>query len=113
MQAESADAKFNPLACTQKMPGSTDFNWNGGIPVQNYVSLDQGVEATARTLNYGADHNLYGYKAIRRRLRGNSPAWLTLRALKRSSWGTGYLAGQCLPSVARHLEDYEHLSIGQ
>lgn len=41
-------AKFNPMATTLKMPGSTNFNSVG--PVQNYTSWQQGIEANAKTI---------------------------------------------------------------
>ena len=50
---EGTSADYNPLATTLKMPGSTDFNDNGGVPVQNYVSRDQGVKATLITIRNG------------------------------------------------------------
>lgn len=50
-------AKFNPMATThgwngQGLPGHTPdhFNYNNGQPVQNYATLELGVEATAKTL---------------------------------------------------------------
>jgi hypothetical protein len=43
----------NPLNTTEDMPGAT--NWNG-VGVKRYASIDDGVEATARTLENG----LYG-----------------------------------------------------
>lgn len=110
MQAEGSTAKFNPLATTQEMPGAKNFN---SVGVKNYTSLEQGVEATAKTLNYGADRDLYGYKPIRRRLRRNAWAYWTLRAVEASIWGTGGLAVRCLPSVKRHWNEYRNLPIGQ
>lgn len=108
MQAEGGSADFNPLNTTLEMPGATNYN---SVGVKNYVSLDQGVKATARTLNYGADRNLYGYKPIRKRLRGLSSAALTLRAVERSVWGTGGLALQCLPMVKRNWSHFRNLPI--
>lgn len=46
-QAEGGNARFNPLNCTVRRPGSTDYN---SVPVQNYTSWAQGVEATASML---------------------------------------------------------------
>lgn len=40
-------AEYNPLNTEWKMPGSTDFNSAG---VQNFTSVTEGAEATARTL---------------------------------------------------------------
>lgn len=107
-QAEGSEARFNPLATTQEMPGATNFNYKG---VKNYKTLEQGVEATAKTLNYGADRDIYGYKPIRRRLRRNVWAYWTLRAVEDSIWGTGGLALRCLPGVKRHWDHYRNLPI--
>lgn len=108
MQAEGGDARWNPLNTTQEMPGATDYNWVG---VKNYASFAQGVEATVKTLNFGADRGLYGYKPIRRRLRRNAWAYWTLRAVEDSIWGTGGLALRCLRGVKRHWDYYRDLPI--
>jgi len=109
MQAEGSVAKFNPLATTQEMPGATNFN---SVGVKHYKTLEQGVEATAKTLNYGADRGLYGYKPIRRRLRRNAWAYWTLRAVEGSIWGTGGLALRCLRGTKNHWDNYRNLPIG-
>ena len=56
---EFTQARWNPLATTHRMKRSTSFNEVG---VQNYVSLTQGVRASAETLTGGATS--YGYQAI-------------------------------------------------
>jgi hypothetical protein len=109
IQAEGSMARFNPLDCVQVMPGSTPFNWNGGFPVQNYVSLEQGLAATVKTI----ERPEHGYPPILRALRGNDTALEILEALRDSAWGTGGLAITCLPGVANHLRDYELRTIGQ
>jgi len=58
MQAEGDAGRFNPLNTTHAMPGATDFN---SVGVKNYASFEDGVKATAETLNYGAQRGLYGY----------------------------------------------------
>lgn len=108
MQAEGSEARFNPLATTQEWEGATNFN---AVGVKHYRSLEDGVAATAKTLNYGADRDLYGYKPIRRRLRRNAWAYWTLRAVEASVWGTGGLALRCLPGVKRHWDHYRNLPI--
>ncbi len=54
---ENTTAKFNPLATTQHMPGSTplggDPNQNNGNPVQEYLTFADGVAATVKTLQNG------------------------------------------------------------
>jgi len=49
--AEFTQAAWNPLADTLAMSGSTSFN---SVGVQNYVSLDQGLQATRFTLVNGS-----------------------------------------------------------
>jgi hypothetical protein len=56
---EGTDARFNPLATTHWMPGSTDFN---SVGVKNYRSVAQGLAAARETLEQGADS--YGYEPI-------------------------------------------------
>lgn len=108
MQAEGGSAAYNPLNTTLLMPGSTNYN---SVGVQNYTSFRQGIEATAYTLNYGADRGLYGYKPIRRRLRRSAWAKWTLTAVERSVWGTGGLALRCLPMVKRNWDYFRNLPI--
>jgi hypothetical protein len=110
MQAEGDAGRFNPLNTTKDEPGATNFNWVG---VKNYASFEDGVRATADTLNYGADRGLYGYGPIRRRLRLNKPAYRVLLAVERSAWGTGGLALLCLPLVSARQTFYQHHRISQ
>lgn len=104
--AEGTTAKWNPLATTKKMPGSTNFNSTG---VQNYDSPQQGLEATIKTLREPG-HN---YAPILRRLHRNRWAYWTLRAVAASSWGTGSLALRLLPYVRRDYDRYAGQPIGQ
>jgi hypothetical protein len=110
MQAEGDAGRFNPLNSTHEMPDATDFNWVG---VKDYKSFEDGVEATAETLNYGARRNLYGYREIRQGLRDNLPARRTLFAVERSQWGTGGLALLCLPLVSAQSTRFQHHRISQ
>lgn len=110
MQAEGSTAKFNPLATTQEWADATNFN---SVGVKNYSSFKDGVSATAKTLNYGADRDIYGYKPIRRRLRRNAWAYWSLRAVENSIWGTGGLALRCLPGVKKYWDHYRTYPIGQ
>jgi hypothetical protein len=105
MQAEGDAGRFNPLNTTHDWPGATDFNWVG---VKNYDSFEDGVAATAVTLNYGADRGLYGYRQIRRDLRLSEPASQTLGAVERSEWGTGGLALKVLQTVPILSALYAH-----
>jgi hypothetical protein len=110
---EGTDAVFNPLATTYKMPGSTKFN---SVGVQNYTSLNQGLEATRLTLERG--WTIYGYKRIVTRLENCAPARRTARAIKRSSWCAGCTGGQyvigLIPEVTADYETYaaRFISVG-
>jgi hypothetical protein len=53
-------AQFNPMATTQQMPGSTQYNSAG---VQNYPDAKTGATATAQTLTNGKYPNIV--KALR------------------------------------------------
>jgi hypothetical protein len=110
MQAEGDAGRFNPLNTTHAAPGATDFNWVG---VKNYVNFGQGVWATAETLHYGANRNLYGYRAIRSHLRNNDFAAETLGAVERSAWGTGGLALRVLQTVPILSNLYAHHRLAQ
>jgi hypothetical protein len=81
MQTEGGGARNNPFNTTQRMVGSTDYNSAG---VQNYVSPEQGIAATVRTLHYAG----HGYELIIRRLRRNATATDIIRAIGYSDWGT-------------------------
>lgn len=107
-RAEGSEARFNPLATTQEWAGSSNFN---SVGVKNYASLEDGIAATAKTLNYGADRGLYGYKPIRRRLRKGRWAYWILRAVELSAWGTGGLALRCLRSTKTYWDLNRNLPI--
>jgi hypothetical protein len=86
--AESTAAIFNPLATTRDMPGATDMN---SVGVKDYVSLEQGLDASRDTLLMGADSYLYG--AIVERLQGCASAEATARAINASAWCRGCVGG--------------------
>jgi hypothetical protein len=86
MKAEGGSAKFNPMNTTQTAPGATDYNSAG---VKNYTSWNQGVNATASTLQNGS------YGDVLAALRGNRGPQAVAQAVGRSPWGTnGQLMGQ-------------------
>ena len=100
---EFTQAAWNPLATTHRMTGSTDFN---SVGVQNYVSLEQGLQATQETIDHGWD--VYGYGAIVRSLRGCSDALATAHAIAASSWCPGCLGGNYVVGVVPKVEaDFE------
>ena len=96
MQTEGYGGKNNPLNTTLPMPGSTIYNSHG---VRNYVSLEQGCEAAAKTLL--VSDTAYGYRKIITKLRHSRPPREILRALIDSSWGTTSLVLEVLEDVKR------------
>lgn len=106
MTAEGSEARFNPLATTRLMPGSTDFN---SVHVQNYLNLEQGVHATVLTLRERG----HRYGPIRRHLRRAHAAPKTLKAVEQSAWGTGGLALKVLPQVRDDYKRWALMPIGQ
>jgi hypothetical protein len=102
---ESTSARFNPLATTKVMEGATDFN---SVGVKNYVSLDQGLDASRDTLELGADS--YGYDAILQSLRACGSAEMTARTINASAWcrgcGGGTYLTALLPIVKANYADH-------
>jgi len=86
---EGTAAVFNPLATTYDMPGSTQFNSTG---VRNYISMEQGLDASRLTIEHG--WSTYGYGPIVERLRKCAPAMWTAKAIRASSWCHGCSGGQ-------------------
>jgi len=84
---EGTTANWNPLATTYPEPGASDFN---SVGVKNYVSLDQGLQATYATLNTSS----YGYPAILSSLRACNSAMTTARAINASYWCHGCAGGR-------------------
>lgn len=101
--AEGTSARWNPLATTWKMPGSTSFN---GHRVQNYVSLQQGLEATRKTLSRPG----HRYEAILSSLASSAEAMTTARAINASNWCRGCAGGEyvieLIPTVERYYDRY-------
>jgi peptidoglycan hydrolase CwlO-like protein len=105
--SEFTQAAWNPLADTLAMPGSTTFNSAG---VQNYVSLDQGLQAIRSTLSNGAG---LGYDAILSALAGCSDPLSTARAINASMWCRGCVGGEYvvddIPKVEADYSLYSQL----
>lgn len=72
-------ARYNPLNTTLAEPGSTTINSAG---VRAYTSWDEGLTATASTLEEGS------YQGIRDALAGGSDAQGVVNAILQSPWGT-------------------------
>jgi peptidoglycan hydrolase CwlO-like protein len=100
--SEFTQAAWNPLADTLPMPGSTDFN---SVGVQNYVSLDQGLQAVRTTLTNGPT---LGYPAIVSRLRSCADAMTTAEAIRASAWCRGCAGGAYVTGwIAKVEANYE------
>lgn len=101
--AEYTQAQWNPLATTYPMPGATEFNSHG---VRNYVSLEQGLDATRLTLS----HCCYGYEAIIANLVRNADPMTTGEAINQSRWCRGCADGgyviDLIPTVEQYYDDY-------
>lgn len=76
-RAEGGTAAFNWINTTEPMPGATDYN---SVGVKNFVSYEQGVQATVITLENGYyPRTLYG-------LLTNAPV---VDDGEMGTWGTG------------------------
>ena len=98
--SESTAAAFNPLATTHAMEDATDMN---PVGVKNYVSLDQGLDASRDTLTGGAES--FGYGAILDRLRACAPAASTAAAINASAWCRGCTGGMYLTGLLPLVRD--------
>jgi hypothetical protein len=72
-------ANNNPFHTTLKMPGAKSINKDG---VKDYVSLEQGIDATCKTLKESR------YSAIVSAFRNNEGVDKLQECLKNSPWGT-------------------------
>ncbi len=101
--AEYTSARWNPLATSYPMPGSTTFNGSG---VQNYTSLDQGLQATVNTLAESG----HGYEPIMSDFRGCADAMTTAKAINASAWCGGCSGGTYVmawvPLVEQNYSEY-------
>lgn len=100
--AEGTAAAHNPLATTHDMPGSTDFN---SVGVQNFPTVEAGLEATVATLRNGA--TTYGYGAILDALARCASVRTTAEAINASAWCRGCAGGLYVLNVLPLVEsDY-------
>jgi hypothetical protein len=101
--AEGTLATWNPLATTFTMPGNTTYNSSG---VRNYLSKQQGIEASILTLR----RPNHGYDAIVAGLRSSAESMETGRAINRSDWCRGCAGGTYVigfvPAVQQYYERY-------
>ncbi len=98
---EFTQARWNPLATTHRMVGSTSFN---PVGVQNYVSLTQGVRASAETLTSGASS--FGYRAILDALGRCDDAMTTAEAIRASAWCRGCSNGGYVTGLVAMVQAY-------
>jgi len=84
-QAEGKAGKFNPFNTTWDLPNSTNFNKVG---VKNYVSLEDGMVATVKTLKNGL------YECILKGLRDDIGADNIAKCESLKTWGTGDLVAK-------------------
>lgn len=102
---EFTQARWNPLATTHLMTGSTSFNEVG---VQDYVSLTQGLRASAETLTGGATS--FGYQAILDSLGRCAGAMTTAETIQASAWCRGCSSGgyvtELVPVVQAYFDRY-------
>lgn len=105
---EFTQARWNPLATTHRMDGSTGFN---SVGVRNYRSLTQGLRASAETLTGGAAS--YGYAAILDALHRCDRDMKTAEAIRASAWCRGCSNGgyvtQLIPIVRSYFDRYADL----
>lgn len=105
---EGTRAAWNPLATTHRLEGSTHFNHVG---VQNYRSLEQGLQATQETIEHGWD--TYGYGAIIRSMNDCAGPLDTAAAIAASKWCYGCANGQyvigILPAIQASFDTYAEL----
>jgi hypothetical protein len=105
---EGTQADWNPLATTHPMDGSTDFN---SVGVQNYGSLEQGLQATRETIEHGWD--IYGYGAVIRSMKDCADPLDTAATIAASRWCARCAGGQyvigIVPAVEASFETYFEL----
>ena len=105
---EFTQARWNPLATTHRMKRSASFNEVG---VQDYVSLTQGLRASAETLTGGATS--YGYQVILGALGRCDDAVTTAEAIRASAWCRGCSNGgyvvELVPIVEQYFDRYTAL----
>ncbi len=103
--AEGTNATWNPLATTMGAEGATNFNEVG---VKNYLSKEQGIDASIRTL----ERPSFGYEAILDGLERGADPMETAHAIQQSHWchgcaEGGYVIG-IVPAVEKYYDDYAH-----
>ena len=93
-QSEGKAGKYNPFNTTQSMPDSTNFN---SVGVKNYSSMDDGLNATIKTLNNGR------YNCIVNGLKNSIGAKKITQDCSNElkTWGTGDLVAKVISGYDR------------
>lgn len=96
MVAEGSKAEDNPTDTIEPEPGATPFNtFDGGLHVENYPTLQEGVTATIATLDNG--DNVEVLQALRNK---EDAEQVTAAITNHSSWsGAGSLYLKTLPTT--------------
>jgi peptidoglycan hydrolase CwlO-like protein len=106
---EYTQARFNPLATSYPMPGATIF----AGAVKNYVSLDQGIEATVLTLE--STNPAFNYAPIVADLRACADPLVTAEAINHSAYcecSGSYPLTYLVPFVENNYEFYANICTG-
>jgi peptidoglycan hydrolase CwlO-like protein len=102
-------ARFNPLATSYVMPGSTLFN----SAVRNYISLDQGITATVLTLE--STNPAFNYGPIVADLRACADPLVTANAINHSAYcacAGSYPLSYLIPFVESNYDFYAKICTG-
>ena len=102
-------ARFNPLATSYVMPGSTLFN----SAVRNYISLDQGITATVLTLE--STNPAFNYGPIVANLRACADPLVTANAINHSAYcacAGSYPLSYLVPFVESNYDFYAKICTG-
>lgn len=93
-QSEGKSGRYNPFNTTQSMAGATNFN---SVGVKNYASMDDGLNATIKTLNNGR------YNCIVNGLKNNIGAKKITQDCSNElkTWGTGDLVAKVISGYDR------------
>jgi hypothetical protein len=97
---EGTRAAWNPLATTMGMVGATQFN---SVGVKNYLSLEQGLQATVLTLWRG--RSAFGYGPVVQALQACAPPLLTAQAIQASLWCRNCAGGRYLTALVPAVVD--------
>jgi peptidoglycan hydrolase CwlO-like protein len=106
---EYTQARFNPLATSYSMPGSTIF----AGAVKNYVSLDQGITATVLTLE--STNPAFNYAPIVADLRACADPMVTAEAINHSAYcacSGSYPLTYLVPFVESNYDFYAKICTG-